>query len=862
MIEDIRLIPKIPFTGTHGLSQALLVLLQILVGLFLGGLTVPSQSSPAHVFRLGLLVWLCPKIIDYSTSRTYSFGNTLADQLILSCVGWNLLTRLLDLSLLPLVSTGPPRWIRPTKEEYARISELRQRSTFNSIKSIPDQRSPAHDELIPKRWEDVPFPAPFSLDRLLYAYDYLMLIRPTTSDLLPWQCRAFDWSLPALNAGGVAGRRFGRPETGPAAALVHLFIYVTFFIYVDNLAIRSIGQITMAELSAIHQLLLPVSAACLISLSAGPCETVIFRLLLSFRIVPPTALLASFNQPYLASSIREFWGKRWHHRVRRQLTRIGSLFPLGRTKTGNVVWAYVLSAMLHSFILARSKPEPRLSDPTSYFALFFDQPTVAFFLSQGLASIIEQHLVPSSLRRLWFWTTILIAGRWYVDGILKSYYKIAGSKVSVIKMILEDIDLIPTIPFTGTHGLLQALQIYLQISLGLFLGGLTVPSLSWPAHGFRLGLLVWLCPKIMDYSISPNYSFGNTLANQILFSYFGWTLLASLLDLALLPFVSPGPPRWIRPTEEELERVLDLKGAAVLTRLTPDRREQACEELIPKHWQTVPFPAPFSTGRLLYAYDYLTLVRPTTSPLFPWQFRAFDWSMPALSAGGVAGRGYGRPETGRKSALVHLLVYVMFIVYVDNLALRSIGRITMAELGTIHQLMLTIGAGCLISLATGPCESVIFRRLLSGKIVPPTALLANFNQPYLASSIQDFWGNRWHHSVRRQLTRLGSLFPLGRTKTGNAFWAYVLSAMLHSFILARSKPEPSSSNPASYLALFFDRPTVAFFVSQGFAMMIERHFVPHSMRRLWFWITILIAGRWYIDGILKSYITPAPIVLK
>ncbi|KAH9444561.1 hypothetical protein Pst134EA_024139 [Puccinia striiformis f. sp. tritici] len=429
-------------------------------------------------------------------------------------------------------------------------------------------------------------------------------------------------------------------------------------------------------------------------------------------------------------------------------------------------------------------------------------------------------------------------------------------------MILEDIDLIPTIPFTGTHGLLQALQIYLQISLGLFLGGLTVPSLSWPAHGFRLGLLVWLCPKIMDYSISPNYSFGNTLANQILFSYFGWTLLASLLDLALLPFVSPGPPRWIRPTEEELERVLDLKGAAVLTRLTPDRREQACEELIPKHWQTVPFPAPFSTGRLLYAYDYLTLVRPTTSPLFPWQFRAFDWSMPALSAGGVAGRGYGRPETGRKSALVHLLVYVMFIVYVDNLALRSIGRITMAELGTIHQLMLTIGAGCLISLATGPCESVIFRRLLSGKIVPPTALLANFNQPYLASSIQDFWGNRWHHSVRRQLTRLGSLFPLGRTKTGNAFWAYVLSAMLHSFILARSKPEPSSSNPASYLALFFDRPTVAFFVSQGFAMMIERHFVPHSMRRLWFWITILIAGRWYIDGILKSYITPAPIVLK
>jgi hypothetical protein len=82
--------------------------------------------------------------------------------------------------------------------------------------------------------------------------------------------------------------------------------------------------------------------------------------------------------------------------------------------------------------------------------------------------------------------------------------------------------------------------------------------------------------------------------------------------------------------------------------------------------------------------------------------------------------------------------------------------------------------------------------------------------------------------------------------------------MLHSFIICRSKPEPSLSDPTSYLALFFDRPTLIFFVSQGLAMIVERHLVPPGLRRLWLWVTIIFAGRWYIDGILNSYLPPLP----
>ncbi|PLW53207.1 hypothetical protein PCANC_09767 [Puccinia coronata f. sp. avenae] len=317
-------------------------------------------------------------------------------------------------------------------------------------------------------------------------------------------------------------------------------------------------------------------------------------------------------------------------------------------------------------------------------------------------------------------------------------------------MIIENIRLIPTIPFYGTRGIWAALQLQLEISVGLFAGGMTVPSRSIPAHSFRLFLLVWLTPKILDYATNRQYSFGNLLLDQILLSLPGWKFLSCLVDIALLPiFVSSvPPPQSIRPTQEEINRLSKLRAlqeTSINSRnhaphQSEQKPDQVWEEMMPRQWEVIKFPPPFSMDRVLYAFDYLTLLRPGTSWLFPWQFRAFDWSLPALTSGSVGGRKFGRAETCRK-------------------------------LDPIHQLLLTFSAGCLIYLSSAPMEANLFPWLISKHIVPPTALLADFNHPYMAESVQSFWGVRWHHGVRRQITRIASLFPLGSSRTGNALWA-------------------------------------------------------------------------------------------
>lgn len=431
-------------------------------------------------------------------------------------------------------------------------------------------------------------------------------------------------------------------------------------------------------------------------------------------------------------------------------------------------------------------------------------------------------------------------------------------------MIIENIRLIPTIPFYGTRGIWAALQLQLEISVGLFAGGMTVPSRSIPAHSFRLFLLVWLTPKILDYATNRQYSFGNLLLDQILLSLPGWKFLSCLVDIALLPiFVSSvPPPQSIRPTQEEITRLSKLRAlqeTSINSRnhaphQSEQKPEQAWEEMMPRQWEVIKFPPPFSMDRVLYAFDYLTLLRPGTSWLFPWQFRAFDWSLPALTSGSVGGRKFGRAETYRKVAMIYSLIYLLVFTYVNNMVIQVIGTITMDQLDPIHQLLLTVSAGCLIYLSSAPMEANLFPWLISKHIVPPTALLADFNHPYMAESVQSFWGVRWHHGVRRQITRIASLFPLGSSRTGNALWASFVSGMLHSFIIARSQPEPNIQDPLSYMRLFFDAYTIMFFVSQGITMVLEKWFIPKQLHRIWLWFTILFTGRWYMYGVLDSYV--------
>lgn len=212
----------------------------------------------------------------------------------------------------------------------------------------------------------------------------------------------------------------------------------------------------------------------------------------------------------------------------------------------------------------------------------------------------------------------------------------------------------------------QAILSLSQVLLAVLLATLTLPSKTWTAHSIRLGLFAWVLPKIFDYSTNKSYTLNNRLVDDLVFSLNGWYLLIRMLDVTFVTFLSP-VPRWIRPTPAEFDRLLILRQGNI-----KDLVKQNPEMLVPKEWTIVPFPSLFSTGRLLYAIDYLTLLRPGTSPLLPWQFRAFEWSLPALKPN--SSWHFGKPETSPKVALLHFLTHSMASAYWYLKAIRCIDK--------------------------------------------------------------------------------------------------------------------------------------------------------------------------------------------
>ncbi|CAH7682125.1 hypothetical protein BY996DRAFT_6736453 [Phakopsora pachyrhizi] len=404
-MEVINLLSIIQGNVLFRLLSSIALILTILT---IAAMTLPSASLNAHAFRFMVFCFLFPYIIHFNTSRANSLGHWSFDcWLCLIC--WHFIYVTIEICLLPLISPCAPKWIKPTDEEYERLDKWRKKDKDDSVKEPP----------IPKEWKTLPYPPLISWSRILYAFDIISLSRPGTSHLLRWQLRAFDWSLPAFKKPHISSR-FGKPECSARVATIHLLVFFASFAYIYHFVsgltrpIESINQ-----LSILNQLLLTISAGSWIAFSFTMLEVIMFQFVLERRISPASALTPEFNQPYLAKSIEDFWGNRWHHKYRRHFTRIASLFPYGRTKIGNVLWTFIVSGMMHSYLIARSKPEPSIKNLKSYLPIFFDSGNILFFGLQGVGLVIERTLIPTSLRKFWLWATLILTGRWFIESFLK-----------------------------------------------------------------------------------------------------------------------------------------------------------------------------------------------------------------------------------------------------------------------------------------------------------------------------------------------------------------------------------------------------------------------------------------------------------
>ena len=161
--------------------------------------------------------------------------------------------------------------------------------------------------------------------------------------------------------------------------------------------------------------------------------------------------------------------------------------------------------------------------------------------------------------------------------------------------------------------------------------------------------------------------------------------------------------------------------------------------------------------------------------------------------------------------------------------------------------------------------SVIFVTLGSD----PASWPPQFNHPFTAISLSDFWTTRWHASFRRvsfvvsaAIVDLSHRLVAHRRARALAkgICIFSITCLMHLGLMHRvNPPELPTARP------FWDRSTVLFFLAQPLGMFLEavlvrpavvRTFRSPSVRqnvtRAWAWGWLVYTGRWWSDVWVKN----------
>ncbi|KAF8740511.1 short-chain dehydrogenases reductases (SDR) family, partial [Rhizoctonia solani] len=281
----------------------------------------------------------------------------------------------------------------------------------------------------------------------------------------------------------------------------------------------------------------------------------------------------------------------------------------------------------------------------------------------------------------------------------------------------------------------------------------------------------------------------------------------------------------------------------------------------PPRWvvdgRVLPLPTSFF-GRLGYSIDYLLSLRGTSI----FKNTTWDWIVPSTK------RRMPSPKTSRLVFLASASwsLFKQYLIY-DALDTLNKSRIwdnrlphpiTDGGLNIFEQLTFafSVCAGTALSISF-PATMVAIFAVACG--APVEAWPPMFDAPFSAVSLADFWTRRWHSLFRRVFDRLSlgiihglekihAPLPSHLRKTLRAILIFALSATLHLFLMYRLPISDTHHHPS-----FLDRSTLFFFLSQPFALLVEKTVIePLSggniwVTRCWAWGWLLCSGRWWAD---------------
>jgi hypothetical protein len=115
------------------------------------------------------------------------------------------------------------------------------------------------------------------------------------------------------------------------------------------------------------------------------------------------------SKPYLASSLSEFWGKRWNRWVRDWLHTIASAISK-KNKTVTLFLAFFISGLFHEIMFALPY---YITFQKSYFGYMS-----LFFMLQFLGVALEKRLFskwPPLIKRIYMWSFIILPSPLFIN---------------------------------------------------------------------------------------------------------------------------------------------------------------------------------------------------------------------------------------------------------------------------------------------------------------------------------------------------------------------------------------------------------------------------------------------------------------
>ncbi|TDL13153.1 hypothetical protein BD410DRAFT_797697, partial [Rickenella mellea] len=266
-------------------------------------------------------------------------------------------------------------------------------------------------------------------------------------------------------------------------------------------------------------------------------------------------------------------------------------------------------------------------------------------------------------------------------------------------------------------------------------------------------------------------------------------------------------------------------------------------------------------GRALYSLDLLTSLRGNS-----W-FENTHWNWASKEVLNPPCSTLSRSRYVKQALISCVLQYIVIDI------LDTINRSRTWDLSNPHPITsLPISEQMIfsVSLCALTALGITFPyAIMSGLAValgsPPANWPPMFDSPFSATSLANFWGQRWHLIFRRVFSRLttGILRILSmppaispyKRKFTRAVLAFVLSAGVHVVLMYRLHRENQQ-----YPYTFFDPSILKFFLSQPLGLAVEAFLIiplsrtlllekSHTMvTRVWAWTFMVWSGRFWSDA--------------